>query len=209
MRQKPQIFCICQLIRKYEKSESIRPQCLTKSWRKISSKIRRAHSAPPVIIGLTDKIRRWGGEGGDWPVVTTTTSSLKGKYRQPFHNKRSNGDKILDQLKYQQKLYSLELQRSRSLVLNPLVDLVLMTTVEEPSSNYSWSHIVQNLFQTSEIISSQCNFHPQSGACYFQGWYLYFQLYLLLDFANKQTMCVLFFHQKCQNIVFDKQLKSN
>ena len=57
-------------------------------------------------------------------MVTTTTSSLKGKYRQPFHNKRSNGDKILDQLKYQQKLYSLELQRSRSFVLNPLVDLV-------------------------------------------------------------------------------------
>ena len=67
-----------------------------------------------------------GGEGGDWPVVTTTTSSLKGKYRQPFHNKRSNGDKILDQLKYQQKLYSLELQRSRSFVLNPLVDLVFI-----------------------------------------------------------------------------------
>ena len=81
---------------------------------------------PPVIIGLTDKIRRWGGEGGDWPVVTTTTSSLKGKYRQPFHNKRSNGDKILDQLKYQQKVYSLELQRSRSFVLNPLVDLVFL-----------------------------------------------------------------------------------
>ena len=57
-------------------------------------------------------------------MVTTTTSSLKGKYRQPFHNKRSNGDKILDQLKYQQKVYSLELQRSRSFVLNPLVDLV-------------------------------------------------------------------------------------
>ena len=80
---------------------------------------------PPWIPHqLTDKIRRWGGEGGDWPVVTTTTSSLKGKYRQPFHDKRSNGDKILDQLKYQQKLYSLELQRSRSFVLNPLVDLV-------------------------------------------------------------------------------------
>ena len=59
-------------------------------------------------------------------MVTTTTSSLKGKYRQPFHNKRSSGDKILDQLKYQQKLYSLELQRSRSFVLNPLVDLVIM-----------------------------------------------------------------------------------
>ena len=59
-------------------------------------------------------------------MVTTTTSSLKGKYRQPFHNKRSNGDKILDQLKYQQKVYSLELQRSRSFVLNPLVDLVLV-----------------------------------------------------------------------------------
>ena len=58
-------------------------------------------------------------------MVTTTTSSLKGKYRQPFHDKRSNGDKILDQLKYQQKVYSLELQRSRSFVLNPLVDLVL------------------------------------------------------------------------------------
>ena len=57
-------------------------------------------------------------------MVTTTTSSLKGKYRQPFHDKRSNGDKILDQLKYQQKVYSLELQRSRSFVLNPLVDLV-------------------------------------------------------------------------------------
>ena len=59
-------------------------------------------------------------------MVTTTTSSLKGKYRQPFHDKRSNGDKILDQLKYQQKVYSLELQRSRSFVLNPLVDLVLL-----------------------------------------------------------------------------------
>ena len=59
-------------------------------------------------------------------MVTTTTSSLKRKYRQPFHNKRSNGDKILDQLKYQQKLYSLELQRSRSFVLNPLVDLVFI-----------------------------------------------------------------------------------
>ena len=59
-------------------------------------------------------------------MVTTTTSSLKGKYRQPFHDKRSNGDKILDQLKYQQKVYSLELQRSRSFVLNPLVDLVDM-----------------------------------------------------------------------------------
>ena len=58
-------------------------------------------------------------------MVTTTTSSLKGKYRQPFHDKRSNGDKILDQLKYQQKVYSLELQRSRSFVLNPLVDLVV------------------------------------------------------------------------------------
>ena len=57
-------------------------------------------------------------------MVTTTTSSSKGKYRQPFHDKRSNGDKILDQLKYQQKVYSLELQRSRSFVLNPLVDLV-------------------------------------------------------------------------------------
>ena len=59
-------------------------------------------------------------------MVTTRTSSLKGKYRQPFHDKRSNGDKILDQLKYQQKVYSLELQRSRSFVLNPLVDLVLL-----------------------------------------------------------------------------------
>ena len=29
--------------------------------------------------------------------------------------------------KYQQKLYSLELQRGRSFVLNPLVDLVLFT----------------------------------------------------------------------------------
>ena len=46
------------------------------------------------------------------------------KYRQPFHNKIPNGDKILDQLKYQQKKISLELQRRRSFVLNPLVDLV-------------------------------------------------------------------------------------
>ena len=67
-------------------------------------------------------------------MVTTTTSSLKGKYRQPFHDKRSNGDKILDQLKYQQKVYSLELQRSRSFVLNPLVDLVQLGSVSVPDT---------------------------------------------------------------------------
>ena len=49
------------------------------------------------------------------------------KYRQPFHNKIPNVDKILDQLKYQQKKISLELQRRRSFVLNPLVDLVFYT----------------------------------------------------------------------------------
>ena len=82
--------------------------------------------APPWIRPwLTDKIRRWrGGEGvGQWWQLQPV--HWKEKYRQPFHNKIPNGDKILDQLKYQQKKISLELQRRRSFVLNPLVDLVL------------------------------------------------------------------------------------
>ena len=80
---------------------------------------------PPWIRPwLTDKIRRWrGGEGvGQWWQLQPV--HWKEKYRQPFHNKIPNGDKLLDQLKYQQKKISLELQRRRSFVLNPLVDLV-------------------------------------------------------------------------------------